>query len=202
MSDKTPEELAEIAQKRRDSLAQARAARAAKKTAAASGGATAAPRVGDLPDTIADPNSSTAASFLSAEEIAQIRAEARAKVIAEKKAMERKRLIDAEIRAARQEEGLLPPGPAEDPDELVDIYIDLPRFPNQTDPPFLLIDQKYYFHGTQHQVTRAQRASMLDMMSRARRHMAAFKGESMAYYDQQRGQMIYQGGAAMGGVHA
>jgi hypothetical protein len=140
--------------------------------------------------------------ILSNEEIAALYAEAKKKVAAEIKKRRATAIYDAALAEERRKSGLVSAGEEHRAqlDELVDVTIDLPRFKNQSDLPFLRIDGRWFWHGRTYRVTRAEAQSINEMMGRAKLHMAQFNGESRAYFNAREGRSYYMGGAAAGGA--
>jgi hypothetical protein len=190
----TPQELA-ADEARRARAAQTRAA----KKAAAEEERRAAAKPANLPPL--DPLSQSD-DILSDAEIAAIYAEAKRKVAAERKKRRATAIYETALAAERSAAGLVTPQEEQRAqlDALVDLVIDLPRFKNQRDLPFLRVDGQWFWHGRSYRVTRAVAASLHEMMGRAKLHMAQFNGESRAYFDARQGRSVYQGGYAAGGV--
>lgn len=146
-----------------------------------------------------------AENLITRDEVYLLRAEARAKVEAERKAAARKRLLDRMVTDHRDRVGMTPAKDARRRwlDELVDIQINLPvlkspnsRVPNYPDP--IRIDGHIFANGRNYRVTRAQAQTLLSMMGLARKHAAQVEGESPAYYDARRQAFSYMGGVPAG----
>jgi hypothetical protein len=198
-SEMTPDELA--AHETR--LAKAHASRRANAQKRRELRREAAPAPEELPI----PEEPSAADFsiddlLSDAEIAQIFAEAKAKVAAERKRARRAVLLERALYEERKSVGLVGQDEAERNrlDELVQITIDLPRFKNQRDLPFIRIDGQAFYHGRSYTVTVAQKMTLMEIMGRADLHVKQFYGESRAYFDPRQMRSVYQGGAALGGA--
>jgi hypothetical protein len=87
--------------------------------------------------------------------------------------------------------------------EEVRIYIDMPRMRKPTggeqDPEPIIIDQVAYSSGRYYSVDRGKAIYIQHLMDQARRHVNQIDGRSRTYYNAGIGQMIYQGGPAIGG---
>lgn len=198
-SEMTPEEIeADIA--RRIASGQKRR----EKTAARAAGAT--EKVAETPPpspSEEDDNAFNLDDLLSDAEIAAIYAEAKKKVASERKKARAAAIYDKALYEERRKEGMVGHDEAERTrlDEMTQVYIDLPRFKNQRDVPYLRIDGRAFFFGRVYNVTVAQAQSINEMMGRARLHVAQFYGESRHYFDPRHGgRASYMGGIATGGV--
>lgn len=140
--------------------------------------------------------------LLSDAEIAALYAEAAKKVAAERKKARATVIYEKALYEERRKAGLVGVAEAERHrlDEMVWITVDLPRFKNQRDVPFLRIDGQGFYHGRSYQVTVAQAQSMNEMMWRMKAHVAQFYGESRTYFDPKQARSVYMGGAAAGGA--
>ncbi len=143
--------------------------------------------------------------LLSPEEIEEIRVAERAKYRAEQKAKAKKALVD-KIRT--EERDRLGSTPADELqlrwlNELVPITITMPRLrrPNGAEQPPepIILDQRIFNHGRTVMVTRAQALTLAEVMGKAWMHVAQVDGRTRTYYNEQTGQMMYQGGYARGG---
>lgn len=101
-------------------------------------------------------------ALFSPKELEEIKAEARKNLLALKKKAERTRLLDAETKRLRDEEGLVTGGPD---DELVDIVIDLPPFAAD-----IRVNLRPYQHNHSYRVPRHIARSLREIMYRAWRH--------------------------------
>lgn len=143
--------------------------------------------------------------ILTDDEIAEIRAAAKAKVAAEQRAARKKRFMDAALEEARREAGAIPADEEFDRQmkEEVSIFIDMPRLRKPTggehSPEPIIIDQRVFVPGRAYTVQRAQAEYLIDLMDKARRHVAFVDGRTRTYFDTQANQMVYQGGRAAGG---
>ncbi len=88
-------------------------------------------------------------------------------------------------------------------EEVVRIYIDMPRMRKPTggehDPEPIVIDGRAFTSGRYYDVPRAQAIYLQERMDQLRRHVNQVDGRSRTYYNAGIGQMIYQGGTALGG---
>jgi len=138
-------------------------------------------------------------------DVEQARIDAKAKIIAERKATARKALNAKMLEKERLEAGLTPQieQRRQQLDQLMDIQITLPflRSPNSNVinyPDPIRIDHRQFGHGRNYRVTRAVAETLVSMMGLARKHAAQVGGESPAYYDANRGAFSYMGGPAAG----
>jgi hypothetical protein len=143
--------------------------------------------------------------LITAADVLNLRIEAKAKIEVERRANAKKNILARLIQQERDAAGVTPAKDARRRylDEIVDITITLPmlRSPNAAVinwPDPIRIDGKMFAHGRTYQVSRAQAATLLDMMGKARKHHAQVNGESPAYYDQNRGAFSFMGGVARG----
>lgn len=140
--------------------------------------------------------------LLSDQEIAAIYAEAKKKVAEERKKQRVKEIFDRAFAEERKNAGLMDRSEEERAllTSMTQVTIDLPRFKNQNDVPFLRIDGKGYYHGRTYTITVAEARTINEMMGRQWLHIAQFYGESRHYFDPHRGKSVYMGGPASGGV--
>lgn len=140
--------------------------------------------------------------LLSDAEIAEIYAQAKKKVAEERRKQRVKAIYDKALNEERKNAGLLDRSEEERAQlsALTQVTIDLPRFRNQRDIPYLRIDGRGFYHGRTYTVTVAEARSIYEMMGRQRLHMAQFNGDSRSYFDPRQGKSIYMGGAAAGGA--
>ena len=143
--------------------------------------------------------------ILTNEEIAAIRAEAKAKVAADRKKAKRKLVLDLAMVEARREAGEIPFDEERERElaEMTTIRINLPRHRLATGrelpPDPIILDQRMFMHGRTYQVTKAVAEYLMDRMARSWEHMAQVDGRTKTYYNEQLGTMMYQGGVASGG---
>lgn len=199
-SEMTPEEI-EADSARRAATGRRRREKSAARLADA------VPGVSEMPEAIGsdvpEDDAFNLDDLLSDAEIAAIYAEAKKKVASERKKARATALYEKALYEERRKEGLVGGDEAERArlDEMTQIYIDLPRFKNQRDVPYLRIDGRAFYHGRQYPVTVAQAQSINEMMGRARLHIAQFYGESRHYFDPRHGgRPSYMGGVAAGGA--
>ena len=146
--------------------------------------------------------------ILTNEEIEAIRAEAKAKVDADRKKARRKLVYDLAMVEARREAGEIPFDEERERElaEMTTIRIILPRMRTATgrmlEPDPIILDQHMFMDGRTYEVTRAQADYLRDRMARAVEHMAQVKGESKVYHNEQLGVSVAMNGfapAAAGG---
>lgn len=112
------------------------------------------------------------APLFTAEEIAKIKADARAEIIKDKKAAVKKQMMADEKLRLQREEGLTT-GDSH-ADEIVNVHVDLAPY-----APNILVNGQAYWHGRTYPVARHIANSLQDTMFRTWQHQAEIKGESL-----------------------
>lgn len=118
---------------------------------------------------MSDPFSAPDPLALSPDELAKIKAEAKAQVEKELRQQIVKEAKAAALSEARREAGLEVP---DEPQEYVEVRIDLPPFTDR-----LRIDRKIYMHGTVAKVRPDVAISMIDQMQWSWRHEHEIEGK-------------------------
>lgn len=113
---------------------------------------------------------------LSAQEIAEIRAEARKKVEAERRSAARAEMLERELNAARREAGLTTGGPN---DEMVNITLDLAEHSED-----IKINGCSYRHGGTYRVQRHLAETLREIMYRGWKHQNEVDGKSLTQFYQ------------------
>jgi hypothetical protein len=114
--------------------------------------------------------------ILTAEEIAEIRAEARKKVEAERRSAARAEMLEREINAARRAAGLTTGGPN---DEMVNITLDLAEHSED-----IKLNGCSYRHGGTYRVPRHVAETMREIMYRGWKHQNEVDGKSLSQFYQ------------------
>ena len=115
------------------------------------------------------------APLFSEKEIAEIKAKAKAEIIAAKKDALRKDMIAAEKHRLQVEEGLTTGNSYMD--EIVNITIDLAPF-----APSIIINGRSYWHGKNYPVARHVAMSLQETMFNTWKHQGTIKGESLSEF--------------------
>lgn len=110
--------------------------------------------------------------ILSAAEIAKIRAEAKEKILSERKSAAKADLMSREIQRLKNEEGLVTGNRYAD--EIVTITIDLPTF-----APNIVVNMRPYWHGHTYTVARHVAESLRAQMFTSWKHQNEIDGKSM-----------------------
>lgn len=187
-------------QRRRDALAAARAKLAEKR--AAGPAAAPEPEIAVLEPEAEEPQAESVEDILSQDEIAEIYAQAKLKVRAERKKLARDTMMKAALEEEMRDAGIIPPETEHQKwlAETVQVTISLPpyvglrgrRFP----PDPIRIDQRMFHSGHTYSVPRAQAMTLYAMMGELEKHAKQVQGDSGTYYDGER--TVYRGGPAAG----
>lgn len=110
--------------------------------------------------------------ILSEKEIAAIKAEAKAKILAERKSAEKKKILEQETQRLKNEEGLVTGDSYKD--EIVSITVDLAPF-----SPSININGRPYWHGRTYNVARHVADSLREQMYRTWQHQNEIDGKSL-----------------------
>lgn len=152
-----------------------------------------------------EPEDAWVEGILTDAEKAELRAAAQKKAREDKHKAARAAYAKEQLEIARRDLGSMP---ADEEfrtlmQEEVRVYIDMPRMRKPTggeqDPEPIIIDQVAYSSGRYYTVERGKAIYLQHLMDQARRHVNQVDGRSRTYYNAGVGQMIYQGGPAMGG---
>lgn len=126
--------------------------------------------------------------LFTAKELAAIKAEAKAKVLADKKADLRKKLMEEETRRLRLEEGYTTGN--SHMDEIMTITVDLAPYANK-----ILVNGQAFWHGTSYTVPRHVAESLRETMFRSWQHQNEIDGKGMReFYAKQHVQNLYKVG--------
>lgn len=118
--------------------------------------------------------------LLTDAEIRDIRAKARADIMADKRTQLKSRLIEREKQRLKVEEGLTTGNSHQD--EMVNITIDLPTF-----APYINVNSTAYWHGRTYPVSRHVADSLRDQMHMSWKHQNQIDGKSLTdFYAQHR----------------
>ena len=130
--------------------------------------------------------------MFSAEDIAKIRAEAKAEILKDRKAAAKKDMIAKEKHRLQREEGLTVGN--SHMDQIVSINIDLAPYANR-----ILINGESYFHGQRYSLPRHVAMSLQETMFRTWQHQAEIKGESYReFYAKKHVDDLYRVGSKSG----
>ena len=113
------------------------------------------------------------APILSEKEIAAIKAEAKAKILAERKSAEKKKILEQETQRLKNEEGLVTGDGYKD--EIVSITVDLAPF-----SPSININGRPYWHGRTYNVARHVADTIRDQMFQTWKHQNEIDGKSLS----------------------
>jgi hypothetical protein len=127
-----------------------------------------------IDDTFEEP-ASEEAPLLTPAEITKIKEQARAEILATKKADLRKKLLAEETQRLRNEEGLTTGN--RHADEIVAITVDVASF-----APHICINGQAYWHGKTYMVPRHVADTLREQMWNTWRHQAEIDGKSRAAF--------------------
>lgn len=196
----TPEQRREFGRKGAARRAANRRAAAADKAPAAMEG----PEVAK-PLKLPEDNYDEFDGLLTDAEKAEIEEEARKKARLDQKKEAKAAYVKEALAKARRDLGTLPATDEfkEYLTEEMTVYVDMPRMRKPTGgdhpPDPIILDQTVYQSGRHYKLPRAQALYLLYVMDQARRHANQVDGRSQTYYHPGTGQMVYQGGTAVGG---
>jgi hypothetical protein len=121
------------------------------------------------------PEAETEAPILSAKEVEAIKAEAKAKILAERKSAAKADLLARETQRLKNEEGMVTGLGHQD--EIVNITIDLPTF-----APSININMRPYWHGHTYPVPRHVAETLRDQMQNCWRHQNQIDAKDLASF--------------------
>lgn len=113
--------------------------------------------------------------ILSAKEIEEIKAEAKKKILAERKSAEKKKILEQETQRLKNEEGLVTGDSFKD--EMVTVTIDLAPF-----SPSININGRPYWHGKTYNVARHVADTLREQMYRTWQHQNEIDGKSLSEF--------------------
>jgi len=129
----------------------------------------------DIPTDFIEDSPEEDGPLFSAKEISEIKAKAKAEILAAKKDALKKDMIAAEKRRLRLEEGLTVGN--SHMDEIVNVTIDLAPY-----APSILVNGISYWHGKNYPVPRHVAASLQETMFNTWKHQGEIKGESLSEF--------------------
>lgn len=128
------------------------------------------------------------APLFSAKELEAIKAQAKAEVIADKKAAAKKDMLAAEKKRLQREEGLTTGN--SHMDEIVNVTIDLAPYADS-----IRVNGTPYWHGHSYPVPRHIAVSLQETMFQTWKHQGTIKGESLSeFYAKQHVDNLYKVG--------
>lgn len=128
------------------------------------------------PDFIEDESQAAVdAPMFTAKELQKIKDDARAEILADKKAATKRHLMAEEKLRLQREEGLTTGN--SHADEIVNIHIDLAPY-----APNILVNGTPYWHGRVYAVPRHIASSLQETMFNTWRHQSTIKGESLTEF--------------------